>query len=159
MQRSPSGAYITMRDCAAKGDDDPNPCTMCGATVAGNDAVNGMCQIIDFIGRPVGDWITRGTIENANRQHKPPQGTFLMVDTKIAEWSRPSLVQIAPADPAHSFVKTSNRMLKWNIDAHGGAYLDEAGVDRVDRMVALIIQISNDWCPDPQDAAMKLLND
>jgi hypothetical protein len=55
----PAGSYIRMDDCPAKGDFDPNPCVMCGATVAGNDAVGGVCQIMHFIGRPIGDWITR----------------------------------------------------------------------------------------------------
>ena len=55
----PSGAYISMEDCPALGDEDPDPCAMCGATVKGDDAVRGVCQIMSFIGRPVGDWITR----------------------------------------------------------------------------------------------------
>jgi hypothetical protein len=54
----PAGAYISQYDCPCK-DEQPDPCPMCGATVSGNDAVNGACQIMDFIGRPIGDWITR----------------------------------------------------------------------------------------------------
>jgi len=55
----PAGAYITMADCQSGGDDDPRPCPMCGATFAGDDPVQGVCQIMYFIGRPIGDWITR----------------------------------------------------------------------------------------------------
>lgn len=60
----PAGAYIRMEDCPQKGDNDSRPCVMCGATVVGNDAVGGVCQIMSFIGRPVGDWITRAAITN-----------------------------------------------------------------------------------------------
>lgn len=59
----PRGSFITIYDCGAGEEGEPNhrdPCPMCGATVSGNDPVNGVCQIMAFIGRPIGDWITRG---------------------------------------------------------------------------------------------------
>lgn len=61
-RQQPAGAYISIRDCGAGEEGTPSlrdPCPMCGATVAGSDPVNGACQIMDFIGRPIGDWITR----------------------------------------------------------------------------------------------------
>lgn len=54
----PAGSYISGRDCPCNAET-PDPCPMCGATVSGTDAVQGVCQIMSFIGRPIGDWITR----------------------------------------------------------------------------------------------------
>lgn len=33
----------SMKDCPCK-EETPDPCPMCGATVSGNDPVNGVCQ-------------------------------------------------------------------------------------------------------------------
>lgn len=60
---APRGSFITQYDCGAGDEGTPShrdSCPVCGATVAGNDEVNGICQIMAFIGRPIGDWITRG---------------------------------------------------------------------------------------------------
>jgi hypothetical protein len=59
----PPGSRITIYDCGAGSEGQPDhrdPCPVCGATVSGDDPVRGICQIMAFIGRPIGDWITRG---------------------------------------------------------------------------------------------------
>ena len=58
----PGGPFITQYDCGAGEEGTPShrdPCPMCGATISGDDPVQGACQIMGFIGRPIGDWITR----------------------------------------------------------------------------------------------------
>lgn len=53
------GPTITWADCPMD-NDQAIECPVCGATVAGNDPVRGVCQVGGFIGRPIQDWITRG---------------------------------------------------------------------------------------------------
>jgi len=58
------GPTITWDDCPMDNDEEVS-CPVCGATISGNDPVNGVCQIGFFIGRPIKDWITRGTKNDA----------------------------------------------------------------------------------------------
>lgn len=60
-----------------------------------------------------------------------------------------TLAQIAPLGlpPEQGFVATANKLLGWSIDSNGGAYLNEAGVDRVDRLVAALIRIRDGGAP------------
>ena len=74
--------------------------------------------------------------------------------------ARPTLAQIAlmgGLGPDQSFVATANRIMRWSIDAGGGARLDEAGVDRVDRLVAALIKVRDGNCADPQAVAREAL--
>jgi hypothetical protein len=53
-----TGPVITFDDCPMTGDEDKT-CPVCGATLSGDDPVNGVCQIAGFIGRPLMAYITR----------------------------------------------------------------------------------------------------
>jgi hypothetical protein len=54
-------------------------------------------------------------------------------------------------------VMVANRIFAWNIDSNGGARINEQGVATVDRMVAALISISNNWCADPRGVARRAL--
>lgn len=59
---------IRQEDCPVS-DDRPERCPLCGATVSGDDAFGGACQIASFIGRPIMEFVQRhaptddGTLE------------------------------------------------------------------------------------------------
>lgn len=63
VQRHGHGPTITWDDCPMRNDED-KACPVCGATISGNDPVQGACQVADFIGRPIWDFITRGAPTN-----------------------------------------------------------------------------------------------
>jgi len=57
-RRRGRGPTITWEDCGVRDDDDVT-CDVCGATLSGNDPVNGVCQIGGFIGRPIMEYVMR----------------------------------------------------------------------------------------------------
>lgn len=56
-----------------------------------------------------------------------------------------------------SHVEIANEIMRWSIDHNGGARLDEKAVTVVDRMVAALNSIMNNWCSDPRGVARRAL--